>query len=308
MALARHCTRAPGADGRGSRANSVMLPDMKAKPSVAIVGLGNLGTALALRLTEAGYAVTEIISRHSARRRHRTIAKQIGARLCGLDEPIAQAALVWICVSDSQIRSCAEALSVKGKWPGKIVFHSSGALSSDELVALRHKGARVASVHPMMTFVRGVQPSLRAVPFALEGESAALALARRVVRDLGGDPFILAKRNKPAYHAWGGFASPLLVAALVTGEQVAGLAGIRGKAARKKMLPIVRQTLENYAELGGAEAFSGPIIRGDVETVRKHLRVLSRLPYAKQVYAALARSALQNFPSRDPKALKRILG
>ena len=159
----------------------------------------------------------------------------------------------------------------------------------------------------MMTFVRGARPSLAGVPFALEGDCSALKLARRVVRDLGGEPFLIAKRDKTAYHAFGSFASPLLVAALVTAEQVAHLAGIRGKAARDKMLPIVRQTIDNYAKFGAAGAFSGPIIRGDVETIRKHLQALSKLPDAKDVYTALVRSALRNLPSRDPKSIRKIL-
>lgn len=163
-------------------------------------------------------------------------------------------------------------------------------------------------MHPMMTFVRSVRPSLEGVPFAIEGDRAAERVARRIVRDLGGDPFVIAKRNKAAYHAWGAFASPLLIAALITAEHVAIAAGIRGKAARAKMLPIVQQTIQNYAERGAAAAFSGPIIRGDAQIVRKHLNVLTGVPGAKDVYVALARAALQYLPSRDRKSLKKILG
>lgn len=119
---------------------------------------------------------------------------------------------------------------------------------------------------------------------------------------------MIAKRHKPAYHAWGAFASPLLVAALVAAEQVAHAAGIEGKNARKKMLPIVRQTLENYAQRGGAAAFSGPIVRGDSGTITKHLKVLSNIPAAKEVYVALARSALRNLPSRDRAGVKKVIG
>jgi predicted short-subunit dehydrogenase-like oxidoreductase (DUF2520 family) len=181
-------------------------------------------------------------------------------------------------------------------------------LSSNELHALRQMGAAVASLHPMMTFVPGVTPSLEGVPFAVEGDAAAVKVARGIVRQLRGEIFAIQKKHKPAYHAWGAFASPLLISALVTAEGVAGAAGISRQSARRMMLPIVRQTLANYARHGPAGAFSGPIIRGDAETLRKHLKVLRRIPGAREVYLALARSALRNLPTHNRRTLQRVLG
>ena len=74
------------------------------------------------------------------------------------------------------------------------------------------------------------------------------------------------------------------------------------------MLPIVAQTLANYAALGPERAFSGPIIRGDASTVSAHLKALSKAPAAREVYLALARSAMRNLPARNRKALQKILG
>src|SRR5206468_7438039 len=116
--------------------------------------------------------------------------------------------------------------------------------------------------------------------------------ARKITRELGGDAFSISKANKIAYHALGGFSSPLVVAMLATAEQVARAAGLSATQARKIMLPIVKQTLANYSALGPAGAFSGPIVRGDVPIVREHLRILNRIPGAKEVYVALARAAL----------------
>jgi predicted short-subunit dehydrogenase-like oxidoreductase (DUF2520 family) len=159
----------------------------------------------------------------------------------------------------------------------------------------------------MMTFVRGSVPSLRGVAFALEGDAKAIRLARRITRDLGGDAFPISKASKIAYHAWGGFSSPLLVAMLVTAEQVAQAAGLSSNQARKMMMPIVKQTLANYSTLGPAGAFSGPIVRGDVAIVRQHLRTLRKIPRAKEVYVALAGAALQYLPARNRKELRELL-
>jgi predicted short-subunit dehydrogenase-like oxidoreductase (DUF2520 family) len=74
------------------------------------------------------------------------------------------------------------------------------------------------------------------------------------------------------------------------------------------MLPILRQTLENYAALDAPQSFSGPIVRGDVDTVEKHLRVLRAIPAAREVYAALAQTALLYLPTKKKHALKKVLG
>jgi predicted short-subunit dehydrogenase-like oxidoreductase (DUF2520 family) len=73
------------------------------------------------------------------------------------------------------------------------------------------------------------------------------------------------------------------------------------------MLPILRQTLANYAKLGAAASFSGPIARGDVATVGKHLQVLLEVPEVREIYAALARAALRDLPAKNRGALRRLL-
>jgi predicted short-subunit dehydrogenase-like oxidoreductase (DUF2520 family) len=145
------------------------------------------------------------------------------------------------------------------------------------------------------------------VPFALEGDAAAMRVARRVAQDVGGIAYPIGKKDKAAYHAWGTFASPLFTALLATTEQVAALAGVNRKAAKPRMIPILVQTLVNYASFDGGGAFSGPIVRGDVDTIRQHLRVLRTLPAAREVYSALAGAALRYLPAKNKGALKKLL-
>jgi predicted short-subunit dehydrogenase-like oxidoreductase (DUF2520 family) len=256
--------------------------------SILIVGAGRLGKALALRLTEAGYTVTKIASRCS----------RLPGRLA--------TDIVWFCVPDGEIARAAKNYS-KLNWDGKAAFHSSGVLSSDALDRLRKAGAVVASVHPLMTFVAGSAPELFGVPFAIEGDERAIGVARRVVRDLGGAAFVIEKRAKVAYHAFATMICPLLVALLAASERVAGLAGIGRQQARRRMAPIIRQTLLNYERLGPTGAFSGPIVRGDVETIREHLNAITNLPKAKNAYVGLVWAALQFLPSRNPAKIKQLL-
>jgi predicted short-subunit dehydrogenase-like oxidoreductase (DUF2520 family) len=215
--------------------------------------------------------------------------------------------LLWLCVPDREIRRAADSIAATGKGRVRYVFHSSGALSSAELNSLRTIGAAAASVHPLMTFVRGSHPSLVGVPFALEGDAPATRLARRIVRDLGGESFALSASRKATYHAWATFTSPLWLAFLVTLEDAAKAAGLTRANARRMSLPIIRQTLENYSRLGPKHSFSGPIIRGDTATVATHLAVLKKEPAVGDVYVALALSALDRLPTKKRVELRKLL-
>ena len=282
---------------------------MAGRPEIAIVGAGNLGSALAVALARAGYRISEVVYRSGGSAgRARRLAARVHSRAVQPSQARWTADVVWICVPDSSIASCARELADLAGWRGKIALHPSGALASNELQALRSRGAAVASAHPLMTFVRRSSPSLRGVPFAIEGDKAAARVARRIVSDLGGKAFAVRREDKALYHAWGAFASPLLIALLASAEQLAMAAGVRSRAAaRQRMLPILQQTLRNYGALGPAEAFSGPLVRGDVATVRRHLQAFTKVPAARQVYVALARATLETLPVRNREALEKVL-
>jgi predicted short-subunit dehydrogenase-like oxidoreductase (DUF2520 family) len=302
---------------------------MTRKPTVAIVGAGSLATFLAMALNDAGFTITEIIARDTPRsRRHaRTLAAKVGARTVTAHSAALDATLLWFCVPDREIRGAASALAgnlaarvaahrkkrVPNKVPSKVpsqvrfAFHSSGALLSRELEPLRKAGIAVASIHPLMTFVAGTHPSLTGVPFAMEGDTAATRVARQIVRKLGAESFSLPAALKAAYHAWATLTSPLLLAFLVTLEEAARAAGLTRENARRKSLPIIRQTLANYSRLGPARSFSGPLIRGDAETVARHLAVLKEHPGPREVYVALARAALRGLPVKNRDGLRRLL-
>jgi predicted short-subunit dehydrogenase-like oxidoreductase (DUF2520 family) len=278
------------------------------QPRIAIVGAGSLAMALAGSLHGAGFVVDAILARPTPRSlaRARRLAGKIGTRATsGLSG--VNATVVWFCIPDSQLAAAAREAAGKFDWKGKVALHSSGALGSDVLGRLRARGAAVGSAHPLMTFVQGAEASLAGVPFALEGDRAAVRTARRIVQKLGGGVFLVSPSDKPAYHAWATFLSPLLTALLSTSERVAALAGVKSVSARQRMLPILRQTIENYAAFGGAKGFSGPLLRGDEETIRRHLQVLSSLPVARHVYRALAGAALSYLPARNRTRLKRLL-
>jgi len=282
---------------------------MASRPRIALVGPGNLGTSLALALRAAGYRIEEIVSRSGAasRARARRLARRVGARSITRRSAAWSADVVFLCVTDHAIAACAREVAKVGDWKGKCVFHTSGALSSDVLQPLRRRGAAVASLHPLMTFVASSPSAMKGVSFALEGNPAAVALGRRLLRDLGGHVLVISAEAKVFYHAFGFFSSPGLVSTLAAAEQVAAATGLPRSALRRAMQPIVQRSLENYFRGGPAFAFSGPIKRGNVETVRRHLRALRSLPHARGLYLALSAFALSHLPAKNRAALLRLL-
>ena len=215
--------------------------------------------------------------------------------------------IVWICVPDDAIAALAEQMTDERDWRGKIVVHSSGALSSDTLELLRRKGAEVASAHPLMTFVSSSQPKLKGVPFALEGTAKALTAVETIISDFEAHAFRIARTEKAAYHAFGFFSSPGIVALIAAAIEVGKLAGLEGKRVRALMEPIVRQTIDNCFRTSPQQAFSGPVRRGDVETIRKHLKVLDEHPDLLDLYGSLVRIALKDLPSANTDSLQRLV-
>jgi predicted short-subunit dehydrogenase-like oxidoreductase (DUF2520 family) len=274
----------------------------------AIVGAGRLGSAIASALHTSGAVVSELVVRNrpSSIKAAKPLSRTVCAKVL-TDASKCTAQVVWVCVADSEIAKVARQMAKAGEWPGRAVLHSSGALSSDELDPLRRRGAHVASVHPMMSFVHGVRPALQGVTFAMEGDEQALRVARQVVRKWKARAIEIRKQDKALYHAWGAFLSPLIVAELATSEKVAAAVGISPVEARKVMAPILRQTIDNYLEHGPEAAFSGPIVRGDAETVRRHLQALKNVSPANDVYLSLARAAVDLLPAANRQKLKKLL-
>lgn len=279
------------------------------RKSITFVGAGNLANALGPALKAAGYSIDVVAgrSRPESQRRTRMLAGRLGAKWCSLEEVKPTSGIVWLLHTDDALEATAQKLARSAGWRGKVVLHSSGAMSSDVLASLKKAGAHTASLHPMMTFVPGTAPDMSKVPFAVEGDQQAAAVAKQIVRGLGAEIFPIRKSAKVLYHALGSFSSPLIVATLVTAERVGRAAGLSLAQTRKVMAAILQQTMQNYMQRGPEAAFSGPIKRGDLETVRRHLRELKRVPEAREVYRALVKSALRDLPSLRKNELRQLM-
>jgi predicted short-subunit dehydrogenase-like oxidoreductase (DUF2520 family) len=189
----------------------------------------------------------------------------------------------------------------------KIVLHCSGALGRSALAPLENLGASTASMHPMQTFSRRGTPNLRGVVFGIEGDGPAVRVAQGIARSLGGMPVRIDSRRKVEYHTAGGFAAPHLLAVMETGTRILMSAGLTRAQATRGLMNLARQTLDNVERIGPRAAWTGPLSRGDYETVARHVKTLRRFPREiREAYNVLTRLGVALVAPRPGAMLKRL--
>ncbi len=203
--------------------------------------------------------------------------------------------VILITVADRDIPKVVKELTESPvAWAGKTVLHCSGLLPSAVLSPLGKKGAAIGSLHPVQSVCgkRPVRSRFRNVYFGLEGERRSLTVARRIVKALGGRPLMLRAKDKPLYHAACGIASNYLVVVLEIAISLLREIGLSEEFAGRVLFPLVEGTLRNAQEFGVEGSLTGPVVRGDVETVRAHLKALRSRPSVRGIYTALGARAL----------------
>jgi predicted short-subunit dehydrogenase-like oxidoreductase (DUF2520 family) len=273
--------------------------------TLSIVGAGRVGRALGQRLRGTGWQITVVAARSegSAKRGARFIGG--GRAATGIPATLANASTVLLTVPDDAIaRVAAELAQSAGEaLRGKVVLHTSGALDAAVLDPLRRCGAALGSMHPLQSFNGVTVPPLEGKVFAIEGDEAAVRVARKIARSLGGTPVGISAAKKPLYHAAGAFAAGLSLAMEEAGVQIMMTAGLRRREAQCALLSLTRQVLENYEKFGPQKAWTGPLSRGDFGVVTAHERALRELqPEFLDAYRAVSRLAARVL-GHDPDAV-----
>lgn len=276
--------------------------------TIAVVGAGRVGQTLARAWRKRGYRIGAVVTRRASRAKAATRFIGGGQPQAGLGEDIGDARLIFIATPDRQVALAARALARKRKsWRGCVVLQASGALSSRELAPLARRGAAVGSLHPLYPFPRPLRTFPRGVVFGIEGDRRARQQAIALARALQGQPMEVRSTEKALYHAAAALVAGHLLTLADLGVRALERAGVRKSRARRVLVPLAQATLACYARWGG-RAWTGPLERGDVETVRRHLRALRHLPrgYAN-AYVALAQAALGLYRGRRRRELRRLL-
>ncbi|MCE5277232.1 MAG: Rossmann-like and DUF2520 domain-containing protein [Planctomycetaceae bacterium] len=242
---------------------------------IAIVGAGKVGTALNALASISGLRVA----------------------LVRRGEAIPPVELVLLTVNDDAIEPlCNQLADAKAFKSGAVVAHCSGALGSDALISAREQcGCHVGSMHPLQTFPT-VEAAVETLPKAYcfcEGDAPAVEALYAFAARIGSKAVVMDSGGKALYHAAAVMACNYLTTLLECGLELMAAAGVDPKLAATALLPLVQATLDNNAAMGPAAALTGPIARGDVATVARHVAAL------RQAVVAVGPSDL---PPRHPGA------
>ncbi|MGB8540514.1 MAG: DUF2520 domain-containing protein [Candidatus Acidiferrales bacterium] len=259
--------------------------------SLSIVGAGRVGRTLGKRLRGLGWRIGVVVTRSAAT--SRAAVRQIGAGkpFSRLVPEILDSKVILLTTPDGALGRVANTLAgfEESKLRDKIVLHTSGALDRTVLAPLARRGASTGSLHPMQTFSGRGAPKLEKIIFAVEGDRRAAAVARQIARSLGGVPVTINSRNKPAYHAAGALVAGHGLGLMEAATQVLLVLGFSRRDALRALLPLTRQMLDNFEKLGPRKSWTGPVSRGDFETITKHTIAMQRYPREfQEAYEALA--------------------
>ncbi len=284
-------------------------PSIMRKSTISIIGAGRIGRALGRRLREQGWKIHTVVTRSqaTARRAVRSIGGGIGSG--DLSPSVLSASVILISVPDSAIAGVANRLASFGKadLQSKTVLHTSGALSSEVLARLQPLGAAVGSIHPLQTFSGVGIPALDGRIFAIEGDPAAIRVARAITRLLGGQALLLSPSLKALYHAAAAISAGHVLALEETAIRIFISLGMKRQEALKAALPLTRQVLENLEHIGPRAAWTGPLARGDYPVIALHEEALQPLPLEYlDAYRAVNRLAARLL-ARDSEPVLREL-
>ncbi|NND71045.1 MAG: DUF2520 domain-containing protein [Rhodothermales bacterium] len=261
------------------------------KRPYAIIGAGNVGNALGRAIHIAGFRIAAVINKSHPDAVD--LAKAVSADIVSTDiRSLPKEPCTIICaVPDNALVEVADALStVPREWSGCIVMHTSGARASSVFQNLRKRGAGCASFHPLKSIPDGREAAVLADAIvAIEGDTIAVDVATSLARLLHMRPIAISEASKPAYHLGASIASNFVVTLFGMINEVLAAAGFSDLSAGELYGMLSQKTIDNIAALGPGAALTGPISRGDTETVKIHLQYLrANLPHLLPVYASLS--------------------
>ncbi|MDI6800089.1 MAG: DUF2520 domain-containing protein [Actinomycetota bacterium] len=282
---------------------------------VAIIGAGRAGISIGLALQKKGFRIVSASARakDSLERAARLFPKAL------VTGDMAEAArlgkIIIIATPDGQIEEVCNYIAQNGGFESaKLVMHLSGATPLKVLDAARRAGAEVCSLHPTRSFADAAEPivDFSGTYFGVTASSKeGQEFLMRVVAALGGLPVIVADQDKPLYHAAACIVSNYLVCLIDLAKETYELAGLSESDSQMIFWPLLEGTLANIKKMGPIAALTGPIARGDIDTLKGHLKALrAKGPKSAFLYGALGRRtaaiALKKGSITDDKANEMV--
>ncbi len=272
---------------------------------IGFIGAGALGSGLALALHRKGYTVRAVssLTRQSAE----ILAGSItGCNAVDSPQEVADTCdTVFITTPDSVIELVAASVTWRA---GQQVVHCCGASGKELLKGAADQGAETGAFHPFQTFAGITGPDqavdrLTGVTFAISAGAGLADFLTALAKELGGRAVTVEDDNRALYHAAAILSCGYLVSLLQTALSTLEDSGFTQEGALEAVLAISRSTLDNVELLGPAASVTGPLVRGDAGTVRKHLEALQQSnPPVAALYGALTEVSLPNARQRGMDA------
>jgi predicted short-subunit dehydrogenase-like oxidoreductase (DUF2520 family) len=261
--------------------------------NLGFIGAGTVGTALALRLSGRGYPIAAVSSR-TLTSAQRLAGEVDGCKAYASSQAVAdEAELVFVTTPDDFIAQVV----AETRWrPGQSVVHCSGADSTDILEPAREAGAQVGGFHPLQTFASVAQAieNLPGSTFALEAKEPLLTALKGMAEALEGHWVELKAGDKVLYHAAAVFACNYLVTLVKLATDLWQTFRVPAPEATQALIPLLQGTINNIDQVGLPNCLTGPIARGDLGTINKHLAALKDA--APELLSAYRELGLQTIP------------
>lgn len=245
---------------------------------ICIIGVGKVGGALAIALSRTKNKLVELVTHSNglARPLQRLIPES--CEVVSIENLKAiRAKSIFITTQDPKIAAVAKQI-VSFVRADQTVFHTSGSLSSEVFKDLKRTGCQLGSIHPLTSLsdpLRGAD-QFAGTYFCVEGTPKAVAMGRRLVRDIGGKPFSIETKMKPLYHAAAVTSAGHVTALFDVAVEVLSKCGVKRNEARKIFLPLLKSTVENLQHQAPEYALTGSFARSDAAAVGEHLRILKQ--------------------------------
>lgn len=263
---------------------------------VNLIGPGRLGKTLAASLISTGEHTLLGVYHPSIKRAQQAV------KILGQGEPIDQlsalpkADLTLITCPDDKMPALIHELSTTANIkPKSILMHLSGILSSDVLMPIKQQGVHIASLHPLKAFREASSRDTNAfqgVHCAIEGDDEAIKILMPLWQAMGAQVFTLNPEKKATYHAAAVMASNYLVTLAAEASQLFELSDVPSKNAHEICLQLMQTSLDNLKQTNTPQqALTGPLLRGDVQTIKKHLNAI-KLGETKNLYCAAGLATL----------------
>jgi len=261
--------------------------------TIGFIGAGTTGTALAVRLAQQKYQIIAVSSRSLASA-EKLAGRISGCRVCETSQEVADISqLVFITTPDDTISQVAAEI----RWHNmQNVIHCSGAHSTSILEPARHCGANTGCIHPLQTFA-SVEQAIDNIPgstFAIEAEEPLLSTLKDIATALEGNWVILKAEDKVLYHAAAVIACNYMVTLVKLATDLWQTFNVPPAQATKALMPLLQGTLSNIDKVGLPNCLTGPIARGDLGTIRKHVEALEK--ESSSLASAYKELGLQTIP------------